>query len=224
MQGQRILTRDLLYQAIRDAVITGELAPGLRVTETTLAERFGMSRTPLREAIARLESEQLVIRQPNGALSIAPLDMGQLAEIYDIQERVEGLVVSTLARMKDAAVVHRLDLVLHTEEGLVELADFHAIAAQDFVFHETLWDASELVQAASILRGFVGLFEWYTRLAPLVEADRGRMRAMHAEHVIIRNAIAEGDSVWAEMALKTHVRNSKRFLLQVYRRGEEGSP
>lgn len=217
MQGQRVLTRDLLYQAIRDAVITGELAPGLRITETTLAEQFGMSRTPLREAVARLESEQLMIRQFNGALSIAPLDMRQLSEIYDIQERVEGLVVSTIARMKDARVVRQLDLVLHSEEGMVSVADFHTMVNQDFQFHETLWDVSELTQAASILRGFIGLLERYQRLAPLNEVDRVRIRAIHSEHQIIRNAIAEGDSVWAEMALKTHVRNTKRFLINAYK-------
>lgn len=220
MQGQRILTRDLLYQAIRDAVIVGKLAPGLRVTETMLAEQFGMSRTPLREAVARLESEQLMIRQPNGALSIAPLDMAQLSEIFDIQERLEGMVVGTLARMKDVAVVRQLDLVLHVEEGLVGTADFHNIMVQDFRFHETLWQASELIQAPSILRGFVGLHERYQRLAPIKNEDHLRVCAMHSEHQIIRNAISEGDSVWAEMALKTHMRNSKRFLLNVYRHAQ----
>lgn len=182
-----------------------------------LAKQFGMSRTPLREAVARLESEQLMIRQPNGALTISPLDREQLSEIYDLQERVEGLVVLSLARMKEKTVAQQLDLVLHSEEGLFGVADFPTICELDLQFHETLWDASRQEQASAILRGFRGLFERYQNLVKVPEDFRARAGAIHTEHQIIRNAIAEGDPVWAEMALKTHVRNSKRFLLAAYR-------
>ncbi len=218
MQGQRVLIRDLLYQAIRDSVITGELVPGARVTEVTLAEQFGMSRTPLREAIARLESEQLMLRQPNGALTIAPLDMDLLSEIYEIQERVEGLIVGTLARMKEKSVVKQLDMVLHSEEAVIDFADFHTIYNFDSQFHNILWESSNRQQAVSILRGFNGLYERFQRLAPLPQNVKSRTKGMHSEHQIIRNAIAEGDPVWAEMALKSHVRNSKLFLLGVYKK------
>lgn len=217
MQGQRVLTRDFLYFAIRDAVTSGELAPGARVTEVTLAEQFGMSRTPLREAIARLESEKLMIRLPNGALTIAPLDLIQLSEIYGIQERVEGLIVGALARMKNESVVQQLDLVLRNEEALVTVADFCKICEIDVQFHDIMWDSSHQNHAAEILRGFAGMFERYLRLVPLPLDFRTRLRAMHNEHLVIRNAIAEADVAWAEMAVKTHVRNSKLFLLAAYK-------
>ena len=219
MQGQRVLIRDLLYQAIRDAVVTGKLAPGTRVTEVMLAEQFGMSRTPLREAVARLENEQLVIRLPNGALTIAPFDMAQLEEIFDIQERIEGLIVAGLARAKESTVVHQLDSILHSEEAFLSVVNFEKTCELDIQFHETLWNESQRVHAASILRNFVGMFERYQRLAPLPADFVSRIRAMHNEHQIIRNAIAEGDGVWAEMAVKTHVRNSKVFLLHAYKHG-----
>lgn len=217
MQGQRILTRDLLYQAIRDAVICGELPPGSRVTEMQLAQQFGMSRTPLREAITRLEAEQLLSRMPNGALTITPLDMTQMSDIFDIHERIEGLVIAALARRKDEEVVHHLDALVRQETVLTEAVDFRVVYDLDRAFHDILWEHAGKSQAVAILVGFVGLIERYQRLAPLPKNTKARRDAIASEHVVMRNAIAEGDSVWAELALKTHVRNSKKFLQTAYK-------
>lgn len=218
MQGQRILIRDILYQALREAVIDGGLAPGERVTETVLAERFGMSRTPLREAVARLEREQLMIRQPNGALAIASLDMKQLAEIFDIQERIEGLIVASLARARSTSLIQRLNVVISSESANMEHARDLDIRLFDAEFHEVLWNFSTYHQAVGILDGFVGLFDRYYRLAPRASEFSNRVRALHTEHKLILASITEGDPVWAEMAIKSHVRNSKKFLLDTYRK------
>lgn len=224
MQGQRILTRDLLYSAIRDAVVSGELGPGIRVTEMQLAQLYGMSRTPLREAIARLESEQLMTRMPNGALVIAPLDMDQLEEIYDIQERVEGLVIGSLARKKNKEVIAELDAIIRKETALFDVSDFLSACEQNRNFHQVLWLQSNRPQAMAILEGFVSLIERYERLAPISNDIRSQRKTMEREHTLMRNAIAEGDPVWAELALKTHVRNMKKFLLTTYRNGSERRP
>lgn len=223
MQGQRILTRDLLYQAIRDAVICGELPPGSRVTEMQLAQQFGMSRTPLREAITRLEAEQLLSRMPNGALTITQVDMTQLSEIFDIHERIEGLVIASLARRKDEEVVHHLDAVLRQESVLTEAVHFRVVYDLDRTFHDVLWDHGGKSQAVAILQGFAGLIERYQHLAPLPKNLNSRRGAIANEHVVMRNAIAEGDPVWAELALKTHVRNSKKFLQLAYKSSVAGS-
>lgn len=217
MQGQRILTKDLLYHAIRDSVISGELPPGSRVTEMQLAQQFGMSRTPLREAIGRLEAEQLLSRMPNGALTITPLDMTQMAEIFDIYERIEGLVIASLARRKDEEVVHHLDTVLRQESALTDVTDFHVVYELNRAFHEILWVHGQQSQAVTILQGFVGLIDRYQRLAPRPQNPQLRREAVRNEHLVIRNAIAEGDAVWAELALKTHGRNQKKFLQMVYK-------
>lgn len=223
LQGQRILTRDLLYQAIRDAVICGELPPGSRVTEMQLAQQFGMSRTPLREAITRLEAEQLLSRMPNGALTITSLDMMQLSEIFDIHERIEGLVIASLARRKDEEVVHHLDAILRQESALIDATNFRVVYDLDRNFHDVLWDHGRQSQAVAILQGFVGLIERYQHLAPVSKSITSRRVAICNEHTVMRNAIAEGDPVWAELALKTHVRNSKRFLQMAYKNSAPNS-
>lgn len=222
MQGQRILIRDLLYQALREAVIDGELEPGERVTETMLAEQFGMSRTPLREAVARLEREHLMIRQLNGALTIAPLDMDQLAEIFDIQERIEGLIIASLARVRNTSLAQRLSRVLRSEAVTLEQTTFDPdIRSFDAEFHEVLWEYSRRNEAVEILEGFVGLFDRYYRLASYKNNLKERMKTVHNEHQLIQTSIAEGDPVWAEMSIKSHVRNCKKFLLDTYH--EQGS-
>lgn len=217
LQRQRVLIRDLLYQAIRRSVINGELAPGERITEIMLAEQFGMSRTPLREALARLEREQLINRLPNGTLTIAELNREQLGEIFDIQERIEALIVSSLARNKKQSFIQHLNINLKTEEVHLEKENISEMYRLDSEFHRVLWDYSTKTQAKSILEGFVGMFERYNQLAPATDCALERMKAMHIEHQLILNAITEGDSVWAEMAIKNHVRNAKKYLLKAYR-------
>lgn len=214
---QRVLIRDLLYQAIREAVITGKLAPGERVTENMLAEQFGMSRTPLREALARLEQEQLIDRLPNGALIIPKLDLEQLGELFDIQERIETIIVGSLARKKAPPVVQHLQHSLVREDSYLEKKTTKEMYLLNSEFHQTLWDFSTRNLAKSILEKFVGMFERYYILAPEGHDISGRMKAMFTEHQLILSALSEGDPVWAEMALKSHVRNTKKYLLSAYK-------
>lgn len=218
MPIQRILTRDIVYQAIREAVVSGELSPGTRVTETMLASKFEMSRTPLREAIQRLDNEGLVIRQSNGTLMVSPLDYDILEEIFDIRERLEGIIAAHAARLKDKTLTNQLTTIVRNE-SVKELGQSGAsmIRMYDQQFHEQLWEASKKQLTVSILFGFKGLFERYQRLAPPCENMEARLKTIVAEHKLIIQSIQEGDSVWAEMAVKAHIRQSRQFLLNAYK-------
>src|SRR5262245_26158964 len=83
LAGQRVTDR------IRDLILSGELAPGSRIRQEALAEKFGTSRIPVREALRRLESEGLVILVPNSSAWVAKLDLRECIEIYRIRERIE---------------------------------------------------------------------------------------------------------------------------------------
>lgn len=216
MQRQRVLIRDLVYQAIREVVINGELAPSERVTEQMLSEQFGMSRTPLREALARLEQEQLINRLPNGALKIADLNHDQLSELFDIQERIEAIIVASLARKKVIPAVQKIQHTLIKQEQYLEKKSIKDMYLLDSKFHKILREFSSKNQAKSILERFIGLFERYYHLAPHSAEIAPRMQAMYTEHQLILSSILEGDPVWAEMAIKNHVRNEKKFLLHAY--------
>ena len=88
---------DRVFEALQDAIVRGELPPGARVGETDLAERFGTSRGPLREALRRLESRRLVERTPHVGVRIAALDHGDLIELYYLREALEGMAARLAA-------------------------------------------------------------------------------------------------------------------------------
>lgn len=218
MQRQRVLIRDLLYQGIREAVINGKLGPGERVTEQMLAEQFGMSRTPLREALARLEQEQLINRLPNGALIIAELNLDQLSELFDIQERIEAIIVASLASKKALPAVQKLQHSVVKQDLYHEKKTIKDMYLLDSEFHQILWEFSSKNQAKAILERFFGLFDRYYRLAPETKGTiPKRMQTMYTEHQLILSSITEGDTAWAEMAVKNHVKNEKKFLLNAYK-------
>lgn len=217
MAGQRILTRDLAYQGIRDAVISGEIQPGEQVTEAMLASQFGLSRTPLREAIQRIESEDLMIRQPNGTIIVAPLDVAVMEELFNVKERLEGLLAASAAREKQLALVNQLNSVVHYEAACLESGDWESAKECDERFHALLWEHSSRQIIVRILSGFGALIERFYRLAPWPGQLEDYLRTIHAEHQLMLQAIKEGDTVWAEMAMKSNIRSAKKYLLAAYK-------
>ena len=157
MAGPRVLTRDLAYQGVRDAVISGEIQPGAQVTEAMLASQFGLSRTPLREAIQKIESEDLMIRQPNGTIIVAPLDVAVMEELFNVRERLEGLLAAAAAQEKQLALANQLNSVIHYEAACLESCDWESAKECDQRFHTLLWEHSSRQIIVRILNGFSGL-------------------------------------------------------------------
>lgn len=216
MAGTRVLTRDIAYQGIRDAVISGELSPGEQVTEIVLASRFGLSRTPLREAIQRLESEELMIRQPNGTIIVAPLDLTVMNELFNIAERLEGLVAISLAHAKKPSLINQLIALIHYETACIDHGNLKDAISVNGQFHHLLWEHSDVGFTVKILYGFDAFFERFLRLTPSELNLEEFIRTIHAEHKLIIEAIQAGDSVWSEMAVKANNRTIKKFLFSAY--------
>ncbi|RUU53480.1 GntR family transcriptional regulator, partial [Mesorhizobium sp. M2C.T.Ca.TU.002.02.1.1] len=121
--------------ALRDAILSGRLRPGSRVRQEELAEEYGISRIPVREALRQLESEGLVILVPNSGAWISKLDRAECIEIYKIRERLEPLALSessanlspeTLARLED--LVSRIEAAGSIDEFLQLDREFHLLS------------------------------------------------------------------------------------------------
>lgn len=217
MSGQRILTRDVAYQGIRDAVISGRLPPGEQVTEMVLAAEFGLSRTPLREAIQRLASEDLMFRQPNGTIHVAPLDVHVMEEIFDVQEALEGLIAATEARLRPNGLVNRLQSLCRYENSHVGPENFDTAVEYYLQFHTALVEHSSRRYLVRMLDGIQPLTERYFRLAPRVPGMAQYLGIMRSEHDVIAKAMDAGDPIWAEMAVKANVRSAKKILQEAFR-------
>lgn len=191
------------YTLILEAIESGSYRPGDRLVESELAERFGVSRTPVREALQRLETQSMLARDGR-SLIVASLDHNQLAELFVVRAELEGLAARLAAKHATREEVRVLaDMVT---EDRVHLGDPEALSRANRRFHNQIHLASHnryLVQQLGLVHRSMAL------LATTSLAAEGRGEAALAEHAAIVDAIAAGDGDAAQEALRAHI--SKAF-------------
>jgi DNA-binding GntR family transcriptional regulator len=193
-QGQRDA-----YEMILDAIDTGTYKPGDRLVENELAERFGVSRTPIREALQRLETQSLLTRDGR-SLIVASLDHSQLAELYAVRAELEGLAASLAAQHAAPEEIRVLREMVEDDRQL--LNNPAALARANRRFHKQLHLASHnryLVQQLDLVHRSMAL------LATTSLAAEGRSEDAIAEHDAIVTAIEARDQDAARLALRKHI-------------------
>lgn len=191
------------YELILEAIDTGLYGPGDRLVESELAERFGVSRTPIREALQRLETQSLLARDGR-SLIVASLDHNQLSELYVVRSELEGLAARLAARHATAEEVRVLRAMIADDRA--RLDDPVALARSNRRFHRQVHLASHnryLVQQLDLVYRSMALMA-STSLA----MEGGRAGAALDEHAAIVDAIEAGDGEAAYAALKAHISNA----------------
>jgi DNA-binding GntR family transcriptional regulator len=207
---QQTPPRDLgqeAYGRIRAAIREGALAPGFRVTETDLATRFGVSRTPVRQAIARLESEGLLTHEPRRGLSVTRPDHQQVVELYVMREVLEGAAARLAAQHASPTEIGAMAELIAGETAL--FADARALAETNQRFHGLLYLAAHnryLLRSLELISATMALLPSLLTLA-------GRAEAAHAEHVAILAALRARDGDAAEAASRAHAQAAQRHRL-----------
>jgi len=203
------------YSLILEAIDIGDYKPGSRLVESDLAERFGMSRTPIREALQRLETQSMLTRDGR-SLIVASLDHNQLAELYVVRAELEGLAARLAARHAAPEEVHVLREMVEEDEKL--LCDPNALSRANRRFHKQIHLASHnryLVQQLDLVHRSMAL------LASTSLAAEGRGEGALQEHSDIVSAIENGDGEGAYHALKAHI--SKAFETRLKLDADAGS-
>ncbi|MBS0124530.1 GntR family transcriptional regulator [Thetidibacter halocola] len=187
------------YGMILDAIDSGIYRPGDRLVESELAERFGVSRTPIREALQRLETQSLLTRDGR-SLIVASLDHNQMAELYAVRTELEGLAARLAARHATEEEVQVLRDMVSDDRAL--LKDPKALARANRRFHKMIHLASHnrfLVQQLDLVHRSMAL------MATTSLAAQGRGEIALAEHQAIVDAIARRDEDAAYKALRDHI-------------------
>lgn len=195
------------YGMILDAIDTGVYKPGDRLVESELADRFGVSRTPIREALQRLETQSLLTRDGR-SLIVASLDHGQLAELYVVRGALEGLAASLAARHATPEEIRVLRDMLEEDRTLI--GNPTALARANRRFHKQIHLASHnrfLQQQLDMVHRSMAL------LATTSLAVDGRGAGALDEHAAIVRAIEAGDSDAADRALRNHI--SQAFITRL---------
>ena len=191
------------YSLILEAIEGGTYRPGDRLVESELAERLGVSRTPVREALQRLETQSMLTRDGR-SLIVASLDHNQLAELYVVRAELEGLAARLAAKHATEEEIRVLQDMI--EEDRAHLGDPDALSRANRRFHKQIHLASHnryLVQQLGLVHRSMAL------LATTSLAAEGRGDTALAEHEAIVTAIARGDEAAAQNALRAHI--SKAF-------------
>lgn len=201
------------YAMILEAIDGGMYRPGSRLVESELADRFGVSRTPIREALQRLETQSLLTRDGR-SLIVASLDHAQMAELYAVRQELEGLAARLAAQHAAAEEV----VVLHdmVEQDRKLLGDPEAMARANRRFHHQIHLASHnryLVQQLDLVYRSMAL------MARTSLAAAGRGEDAMEEHAAIVDAIAARDGDRAADALKSHLSTAFQVRLREEARG-----
>ena len=195
------------YGLILEAIDGGVYRPGSRLVESELAERFGVSRTPIREALQRLETQSLLTRDGR-SLIVASLDHAQMAELYTVRQELEGLAARLAAQhaaVEEIAVLH--DMV---EQDRALVTDPEALARANKRFHHQIHLASHnrfLVQQLDLVHRSMAL------MATTSLAVEGRGVTALDEHQAIVTAITNRDGESAYEAVKQHL--SQAFVTRL---------
>lgn len=187
------------YSMILEAIDIGTYRPGDRLVESELAERFGVSRTPVREALQRLETQSLLSRDGR-SLIVASLDHNQMSELYVVRRELEGLAASLAAQHATAEEVRILREMVEADNALVN--DPPALARANRRFHTQIHLASHnryLVQQLDLVHRTMAL------MATTSLAADGRTRIAQDEHDRIVRAIEAKDEAEAGQALRDHI-------------------
>ena len=195
------LSQDLLHK-LEEEIFLGKLQPGTRLDEKLLAERFKVSRTPVREALWHLASSGLVeIRRHQGAI-VRQLTLVELVEMFQVMAELEGLCARLSARRMNSAERKELVQILKAGNKRIDDQDYEGFFLSNNDFHEAIFVGSKnnfLQEEARALRARVNPYRRYITYQP------GRMAKSQAEHEAIVDAIHAGDPDAAQRLMRDHV-------------------
>lgn len=187
------------YRRLLDEIRNGTLAPGARLRETDLADRLGISRTPVREAIRQLETDGLVIHLPRQGATIRSLDHAEVVELYEMRAVLEGTAARLAARAASDIELAELS-ALNAELDRAPVGD--AARELNRVFHRTLIDAA---RNRFLIKSMSALQKTLLILGPTTLGDPDRARRAVTEHAAVLAALQTRDGAGAEAAMRNHV-------------------
>lgn len=187
------------YRRLLEEIRSGALAPGARLRETELADRLGISRTPVREAIRQLEADGLVVHLPRQGATIRTLDHAEMVELYEMRAVLEGTAARLAARAASDIELAELSAL---NADLALAAAGPQARELNRQFHRMLIEAA---RNRFLLKSMNALQKTLLILGPTTLADPSRATAAVAEHAAVLAALQSRDGAAAEAAMRQHV-------------------
>ncbi|MES2980272.1 MAG: GntR family transcriptional regulator [Pseudomonadota bacterium] len=201
-----------VFEALRESIISVQLAPGTVLQRAELAEHFGISQTPIRDALIRLGEEQLVDIYPQHATVVSRIDLAAALQAHFLRRAVEIEILKSICSLSEplhAALMLRLQAHLKAQEAALSPLDVPRLAASDQAFHREMYEAANVESLWSLVRKRSGHVD---RLRHLNLPAKGKAEAIVRDHRAIVAALAGKDAQAAEEALRTHLAGTLSFV------------
>ena len=210
--------RDVVFYTLRRAILKGELEPGERLMEVALANKMGVSRTPIREAIRKLELEGLVVMIPRRGAEVARITEKDLRDVLEVRECLECLAIELACERISNEEIVKLKEACRQFEISLGGADLTDSAEKDVAFHDIIFEATHnarLIQMLSNLREQMYRY----RLEYIKEKESHKQ--LIEEHKAIVSALESRDKAAAEAIISSHIRYQERAVLETIRKQNE---
>jgi DNA-binding GntR family transcriptional regulator len=202
-----------VYRQLRQMILSGELPPGTRLVEIHLGEQFGVSRTPVREALKRLTAEKLVLGDPVRGLVVHAPEPHEVSEVYSVREALEALAVRLAAQRITDDELRQLRVILQSMRDAVAKEQTDLVVSANITFHDVIYRAAgndTLFRLAKDLSDFV------RRFSAEALANPDRASAVVEEHERILAALEARDPEGAAEASSSHLQAASAYLVQLH--------
>ena len=206
--------RDVVFKTLRQAILTGELKPGERLMEIHLANKLGVSRTPIREAIRKLELEGLVIMIPRRGAEVAEITEKSMKDVLEVRKALDTLAVELACERITEEDKEKLLLACEEFEEAVKTGNFAMIAKTDVIFHDIIVEATGNVRLVQMVNN---LAEQMYRYRFEYIKDASQHERLIEEHRKIYEGVIRGEKETAVTASGTHIDNQEQSILRQIR-------
>ncbi len=214
-QPQQGTLSDLATHKLAQSIVTGELAQGQKLNEAELAERFGMGRGPLREALRHLEGMRLVKRTPNAGARVVVLDRKTLSDLYTVREALEGMACRIAAAQMTGDEIAQLAALLDKHEAQIakQGGKLYAQSEGDLDFHYQIARGSR----NQMLMDLLGSEQYQLLRMCRYRTSRNAQRTQPAlsQHRQIVDALANRDGELAELLMRRHIQGAWRSISEM---------
>lgn len=206
--------RDVVFNTLRQAILTGELKPGERLMEIHLADKLGVSRTPIREAIRKLELEGLVTMIPRRGAEVAQITEKSMNDVLEVRRALDALCVELACERITEEELATLKAACDEFEAAIRTEDVKKIAQADVALHDIIVQATGNQRLIQLVNN---LAEQMYRYRFEYIKDTSQHEMLVAEHKIIYESILKKDKETAAQAAKTHIDNQERAIIRQIR-------
>lgn len=206
--------RDVVFKTLRQGILTGELKPGERLMEIHLANKLGVSRTPIREAIRKLELEGLVTMIPRRGAEVAQITEKSMKDVLEVRKVLDNLSVELACDRITEEEKEKLQNACRDFEDAVRNGDFSMIAKTDVAFHDIIVAATRNIRLSQMVNN---LAEQMYRYRFEYIKDSSQHSRLVQEHEEICQGIIQGDKAKALAAIEAHIDNQEIAVLNQIR-------